>query len=693
MEENYNKDQSDNKKDTELRQIHEEALSQFDTVQSAVKDEREQCLEDRRFCDIAGAQWEGALGEQFANKPKFEINKVHLAVKRIYSEYRNNRISVDFLSREDDDDISNTCDALYRADESDSDGEEAYDNAFNEAVKGGIGAWRYRAEYEDEEDDENEQQRIRIEPIYDADSSVFWDINAKKYDKSDAKYCFVISSMSREAYIAEFDDDPTSWSKEISSTEFDWDSPDIVYVAEYYKVEHVKDEIKIYTNVMGAEERYNKDAFEDDPELEYKLISKGFKLSKTKKVKKKKVRKYILSGGGVLEDCGHIAGKNIPIVPVYGERVFVDNIERCMGHVRLAKDAQRLKNMQLSKLGEITASSPIEKPIVSPEQISGHQLMWEQDNIENYPYMLLNSLKDANGNILSNAPLAYTKPIDVPPALSALLQITDFDMKEILGNREAAEKMVSNISGEAIQKITDQLDMQSYIYLSNLAKSMKRGGEIWLSMAQDIYVEDNREVVGIDNGKLSKIKLNTPELTESGAVKYKNDISNAKMSVFVDVGPSSSSKKNATVDKLTRMLQVVSDPETASVISTLTLMNMEGEGLSDARQYFRKKLVRMGVIQPNEQEHEELAEELANQQPTPQDQYLISESKKLETEAVENQVNTQLTAAKIEETTAKTLETLAGIERENISKAIELSNQMNQPEQQMQASQMIPGQS
>jgi hypothetical protein len=36
---------------------------------------------------------------------------------------------------------------------------------------------------------------------------------------------------------------------------------------------------------------------------------------------------------------------------VYGKRWFVDNIERCMGHVRLAKDPQRLKNMQLSKLG------------------------------------------------------------------------------------------------------------------------------------------------------------------------------------------------------------------------------------------------------------------------------------------------------------------------------------------------------
>ena len=52
-------------------QIHETALIQFDTVQEALYQERKQCLEDRRFYSIAGAQWEGNLADQFKNKPKF----------------------------------------------------------------------------------------------------------------------------------------------------------------------------------------------------------------------------------------------------------------------------------------------------------------------------------------------------------------------------------------------------------------------------------------------------------------------------------------------------------------------------------------------------------------------------------------------------------------------------------------------
>jgi len=44
--------------------IFETALRRFDEIQSAVKDEREQCLKDRRFYSIAGAQWEPYGGPQ-----------------------------------------------------------------------------------------------------------------------------------------------------------------------------------------------------------------------------------------------------------------------------------------------------------------------------------------------------------------------------------------------------------------------------------------------------------------------------------------------------------------------------------------------------------------------------------------------------------------------------------------------------
>ena len=146
--------------------VYDRARNEFDAVQSAVRDERMQCLSDRRFMSVVGAQWEGPLGDQFENKPKFEFNKCHLAVIRVVNEYRNNRITVDFVSKDgtENDRMADTCDGLYRADEQASGALEAYDNCYEEGVSGGIGAFRYRACYEDEDDDEDTRRRGRTAP-------------------------------------------------------------------------------------------------------------------------------------------------------------------------------------------------------------------------------------------------------------------------------------------------------------------------------------------------------------------------------------------------------------------------------------------------------------------------------------------------------------------------------------------------
>jgi len=669
-------------KEQKLQGVFQNALTQFDSIQSAMRDERQQCLEDRRFATIAGAQWEGALGEQFENKPKFEVNKIHLSVMRIINEYRNNRITVDFLSKdgEENDSLADTCDGLYRADEQYSVADEAYDNAFEEAATGGFGAWRLRTVYEDEYDDEADEQRILIEPIYDADTTVFFDLDAKRQDKSDAKCCYVLTPYTAEAYEDEYGDDPTSWPKEISEQEFDWSTPDAVYVAEYYKVEETTETIRIFQTLGGKEERYAPADFEEDEELETYLASVGSKEVRQKKEKRRKVHKYLMSGGGILEDCGYIAGDQIPIVCVYGKRWFVDNIERCMGHVRLAKDAQRLKNMQLSKLGEISALTPIEKPIFMPEQVAGHELMWSEDNLKNYPYLLVNPITDANGQEMPAGAIGYTKPPQVPQAMAALLQITEQDMQDILGKQESGEEMVSNVSGKAIEMIQSRLDMQSFIYMSNMAKAVKRSGEIWLSMARDVLVEPGRKMKAMGvQGEIEPIVLSTPILNpETGEIEYENDLSRAKFDVAVDVGPSSSSKRAATVRSLVGMIQISQDPSDRAVLTAMAMMNMEGEGIGDVRDYFRGKLVQMGVIKPTDEEAEEMAMAAQNQQPDPQAQYLQAEATKSQAQAIKAEADTEYTLARAEETRAKTIDTLSSIENKDRESAVKAAKDMHE---------------
>jgi len=665
-----------------LARIHAEALAEFDRIQSALKNERQQCLNDRRFYSISGAQWEGSFGDQFENRPRLEVNKIHLAVLRIISEYRNNRIGVDFVSKEgaEYDQLADACDNLYRADEADSCAQEAYDNAFEEAVGGGFGAWRLRAAYEDDEDEDNERQRIRIEPIFDADSSVWFDLDAKRQDKADAKCCFVLTALTRDAYVAQYGDDPATWPKDIHGVEFDWLTPDVVYVAEYYEVEEATEVLRIFEALDGTEERYSQSDFDADEELETKLEAIGSREVRQRRVKRKKVHKYLLSGGKVLEDQGYIAGRNIPIVPVYGKRWFIDNVERCMGHVRLAKDAQRLKNMQLSQLAEVSALSSVEKPILLPEQVAGHQMMWAEDNIRRYPYLLVNPITDASGNPMASGPVAYTRSPQIPPAMAALLQVTEADMQDILGNQQQGDKVVSNISGKAVELIQQRLDMQSYIYVSNMAKAVRRSGEIWLDMAREVYVESKRKMKGIGpQGEMTTVELMRPMVDkDTGELEYENDLSEARFDVTVEVGPASSSQRQAIVRALTSMMAITDDPQSKVILQSMALMNMEGEGLADIRDYFRRNLVQMGVVKPTDEEAEQMAMAAANQQPDPQAMYLQAAAEQAMAEATKARADTVLTVARAQESQAKAAKTLSDMDVDQQKLALETVQTLGQ---------------
>ena len=658
-----------------LQGVHAQALIQFDAIQTALKEERQRCLNDRRFYSIEGAQWEGAVGEQFENKPKLEVNKVHLAVLRIINEYRNNRITVRFVSKDGaaDPEMAATCAGLFRADEHDSTAEEAYDNAFEEAVGGGFGALRLRAVYEDDEDPDNEQQRIRIEPIYDADTSVFFDLNAKRQDKADAEFCFVLSSVTRDKYIEDWDDDPASWNKEIASSQFDWAPPDVVYVAEYYLVEDKGDTIITYKGVAGDEVKVTSSELKKDPNREDVLNATGYVVVRQRHFKARKVHKYVMSGADVLADEGYVAGKCIPIVPNFGKRWFIDNVERCMGHVRLAKDAQRLKNMQLSKLAELSAQSSVEKPIFIPEQIAGHEDLWSNDTIENYPYLLVNAITGADGNPMPAAPIGYTHPPTMPQALAALLQLTDIDIKDLLGTPQE-DKMLSNIAESTFLSMQTRMDMQTYIYVSNFAKAVRRVGEVWLSMAAELYVEDGRQMKTMNaSDEVGSVTLMDPVSDpHTGALSSNADLSKAKLDVAVEVGPSSASKREATVKTLTGMLQATQatqDPETAQVLMSMAIMNMEGEGISDVRAFFRQKLVSMGVIKPTDDEAKAMAAAAAQKSPDAQEEALRGMAEESQAKATKARADVIQTMADVEKTHAETMKILADVDMSTAEKA------------------------
>jgi hypothetical protein len=213
-----------------------------------------------------------------------------------------------------------------------------------------------------------------------------------------------------------------------------------------------------------------------------------------------------------------------------------------------------------------------------------------------------------------------------------------------------------------------------------MSKSIKRSGEIWLSMAKDLLVERGRKMKVLNaEYEASQVELGKPRLDqETGEIKYDNDLKEASYDIAVSVGPSSSSKRAATVRALTGMMQMTQDPETLTILSSMAMMNMEGEGLTDIRKFYREKLVKMGVIMPSEEEARQLLEEAENMEPDANTLYLQSAAQNEMAKAEKAKADTLLQIARAEETKADTMKTLSEVQSQGQDRMIKAAEQVRQ---------------
>ncbi|MBH3027228.1 portal protein [Serratia marcescens] len=615
-----------------LEKKHERVMLRFDRAYTPQQDVREKCIEATRFARVPGGQWEGAtaagtkLDDQFEKYPKFEINKVATELNRIIAEYRNNRITVKFRpgDREASEELANKLNGLFRADYEETDGGEACDNAFDDAATGGFGCFRLTSMLVNEYDPMDERQRIAIEPVYDPSRSVWFDPDAKKYDKSDALWAFCMYSLSPEKYEAEYGKTPPASLDvtTISSWEFDWFEPEVVYIAKYYEVRKESVDVISYKQPLTGEiATYDSDQIED---IEDELAEAGFVEVARRSVKRRRVYVSVVDGQNFLEKPRRIPGEHIPLIPVYGKRWFIDDIERVEGHIAKAMDPQRLYNLQVSMLADTAAQDPGQTPIVGMEQIRGLEKHWEARNKKRPAFLPLREVKDKAGNIIAGAtPAGYTQPAVMNQALAALLQQTSADIQEVTGGSQAMQQMPSNVAQETVNNLMNRADMASFIYLDNMAKSLKRAGEVWLSMAREVYGSE-REVRVVNEDGTDDIALMNAQVVDrqTGRVVALNDLSTGRYDVTVDVGPSYTARRDATVSVLTNVLNSMlpTDP-LRPAIQGIIMDNLDGEGLEDFKEFNRKQLLTSGIAKPRNQEEQQIVQQAqmaAQSQPNPE---------------------------------------------------------------------------
>lgn len=699
-------------KQEKLVSWHDKAKRNFNKAYEQTNDMRTQIVEAQRFVRVRGSQWEGSTNagwdfgsvdsgnNRFDKYPRFELNKVARECDRIISEYRRNRISVKFRPKDGQasEMLAEKMNGKFRADYEETSGGEACDNAFDDGVVGGMGCWRLCAEYEDEMDPTNEQQRISFLPVYDPANCVFFDQDAKQYDRSDAMWAMEMFSMTPDAFKAEYPDAQcASLDHSTDNSQYDWNTPDAVYVGRYYeiKVENVK--LMAYQSLMtGERATYDEDEIKDiKDELD---DSEAFQFLGERTVKKRRVYCGLMSGFEWLKEPERIPGEHIPLIPFYGRRSFVDNMERIEGHAAKAMDAQRLENLMVSMVADnATQTGGDNIPIVDVNMIPGPLAAhWANRNTKRPAFLPMESLRAADGSIIAAASVSgYTPSTPLSQAVAALLQYTGQSMQQITGSA-GIDSIPSNIATDTVDSIFNRLDTQSFIYMDNMAKSMRRCGVVWLSMAREVYGSDKPMRIMNEDGSDDMVLLNGAVIDrQTGQPVALNDLSVGKYEVSVDVGESFASRRDATVRQLTAILQSLPPQHPYySIIMSMIIDAMDGEGISDLKDYNRQQLLLQGVMKPKTPEEQQMVQQTqqaAAQRPDAQAmaaQGMLLDGQSKMVNAQTNQLTAQVKAFTAQQDAqlkqAQTVKTIAeadNITKQRVMDAVKLLGDFFQQEQ------------
>ncbi len=585
---------------------------------------RERAAHDLVFYWVTMYDSDLLVGTQYQG----EFNILRKAGRQIIADLRSNPVQVNFDpkadSREDGADI---LDGLYLSDDRVNTSLEAYDNASIENVVCGVGAWELYTEYESTKNG-NRNQVIRRKPVYEANNNCFWDPNAKRLDKSDANYNSILTAYTPDGYkelVSELtgeameEIDVSSFKFPEESYSFPWinGEGEKIYVVSFYHRELVKDKVLTMIDPFGQQMLLRES---DLNEIMDELIDQGFSIESKKEIKRWQVTKYIASGADILK-TEVIAGENIPVVPVYGERAFIEGEEHYEGVTRLAKDPQTLRNFLMNYLADIVSQSPRPKPMFTPEQVQGHEYMYEENGADNnYPYYLQNSV-DLKGNPLPLGPVGVLPEQQVPQALIAALGETKGAVEDVANPGLPQDIADPDLSGKAVMALQNRLDQQSIVYQQNMKHAKRRDGEIYASMATEVYDAPRKVTLTSADGtrKTQEIMQYVMD-EESGDMVMLNDLTNMEFDVYADIGPSYTTKKEETLDQLEKMAVAVapSDPALHKILILKQAELIDGVGMEDVRDYARKQLILQGIKEPETDEDKQmLAQAQQSQEPDP----------------------------------------------------------------------------
>ena len=551
------------------------ARKRFKRSYDATEEQYLTMIEDLNFLN-GEDHWDQTLKTQRIedNRPCLVINKLPAFLDQVVGDQRQNRPSAKIrpVDSAADPDTAKMLTGLVRNIENISSADIAYDTAFEGAAGCGFGAWRIMTEYAD---DESFDQDIVIKRIRNQ-FSVFLDPDAKEVDYSDAKFAFITEKMPREEFEDSFPDRDATPLPDARDATGGWWEGDNVRVGEYFYREETKETLYLLKN----------------DEITTKKPKNEKDIVKQRKVVKHKYNWCRISGREILEGPTEIPGRHIPIVPVLGKEINIENKTALRGCVRFAKDPQRLYNYYRSYGAETVALAPRAPFLVTAKQIKGYERQWDSQSQKNYNYLYYNV-----DNMVQGPPQRQ-----FPSAISTGIQnevlISDQEFHDTVGIQLAGMGKKSNEkSGKAIIARQREGDVGQFAFVDNLARAIELSTKIIVGMVP--YVYDVPRVVRIlgEDGAESYAQLNEEFVSPDTGKPQLYDVTVGKYDVAVTIGPSYSTQRQEAAESMVQFITAV--PDAAPAIMDLVAKNLDWPGADEIQERLQK-LLPPGLAPPPE---------------------------------------------------------------------------------------------
>jgi hypothetical protein len=241
-----------------------------------------------------------------------------------------------------------------------------------------------------------------------------------------------------------------------------------------------------------------------------------------------------------------------------------------------------------------------------------------------------------------------------------LLQVANNDLTE--EDQDGADTVKANTSADAMDIAAARVDAKSGIYLDNMGISVACEGDIYLGMLPDVYVEEDREVQTMtEDGDDGSAKLMEQFTDARGVSSVRNDFARGQYKVIASVTEATATRRDKTVRSALNMAEVAlraQDIEFAQAAIITAAMNTDGEGIEDLQAFARKRGISIGLVEPNEEEQAQMAQQQEQAGPDPAQMLAEGQSNALNAQAAKDAELAKKAVADTALSKAKTVETL-----------------------------------